>query len=870
MTGERDASFVRLLEQVAAAEAAAPSISEALRACMRAVCAWTGWPVGMIHLPAGGDTDAHMSPGDAWIGYPPDRYAAFRAATEALRLAPGAGLPGRVMADGAAAWVPDVTVDGRLPRAGAARAAGLRGAFAFPVAGDDELFAVLEFFSTAAAEPDERLLEAGAHLGRQLGRAIAGRRAAKALRASEERLRSLTEAATDAIIAADAGGRIVSWNSGAQAIFGYEAQEVLGRSLSIVIPERFRAAHDAGLARVVKHGEPAARVMGKTVEVAGLRSDGREFPLEMSLGTWVGEQGRFFIGVLRDISERRQAEQRLHLLLEEAPDAIIELDADGAVTVANAQIEMLLGRSRDGLLGRLATDFVIEADRRAVRHRFFAALSAIKDLDGPAGADQLQATVLRQDGTTVPVDMTFRPLQTPSGPAMTVILRDATERTRFEGELQHLADHDALTGLFNRRRFETELDRHVAHSERYGTGALLFLDLDAFKYVNDTYGHKAGDQLIQTVAGLLAGRLRHGDVTARLGGDEFAILLPHADVEQAQIVAADLLQAVRGAHISGHPHVRTTASIGVVASNGDEVESDQQLVQADLAMYEAKEAGGDRAIVFNPAAVGGLAARLRWTDRIRRALAEDSFVLHCQPIFDLQADRVTQHELLLRLPDDDGGLIPPIEFISIAERFGLIAAIDRWVTGQAIDLIASHESEGRTLRLEVNLSGKTIGDSELLELVRRRLVETQIDASCLVFEITETAAIADMQQAREFATSLRSLGCRFALDDFGSGFSSFSYLKHLPVDYIKIDGDFIRNLTQSSTDQLVVRSMVDIARGLGMQTIAEFVEDSATVTMLHGQGVDYAQGYYHGRPLPVAQALASAGRKPSVLSAPAA
>ena len=303
--------------------------------------------------------------------------------------------------------------------------------------------------------------------------------------------------------------------------------------------------------------------------------------------------------------------------------------------------------------------------------------------------------------------------------------------------------------------------------------------------------------------------------------------------------------------------VSTTASIGVVPFGHGDAHVDDVLAAADMAMYAAKEAGGNRSYVLDDEDefVGEMQARLAWAHQIRRALDEDRFVLYWQPIIDLQTGLVTHREVLLRMVGDDGAIIPPGAFIDTAERFDLIQEIDRWVVLAAIRLLAQDDQwDGR---IEVNLSGKSIGDPALPALIEQELLQSGVDPARLVFEITETAAIANMELARAFAERLKGVGCRFALDDFGAGFSSFYYLKHLPLDYLKIDGDFIRSLTSSDTDQLVVRSMVDIARGMGMKTIAEFVEDAETATMLRAMGVDYSQGYHHGRPLPVGDAVPS-------------
>ncbi len=438
-------------------------------------------------------------------------------------------------------------------------------------------------------------------------------------------------------------------------------------------------------------------------------------------------------------------------------------------------------------------------------------------------------------------------------------VQDISERRAKAAQYDYLMDHDALTGLFNRRRFDQELDQQVERAARYQSGgALLMIDLDHFKAVNDTFGHKAGDDLLRAIAAELRRRSRKSDVLARLSGDEFALLLPRADVEQATYLAEALVRGVRQ-HVAtlGEKTIPMTTSIGV-ALLGKGLTGAQVLAYADQAMFEAKEAGRDRVSVYRSASGHPrYPGRVDEAGRLRRALNEDRLLLHAQPIEDLVTGATSQYELLVRLQDSASGeLLMPGAFLYVAERFDMIQEIDRWVVDQAIGLIATHAAAGRTLLLEVNLSGKSIGDQALAAFVERRLAESGADARSLIFEITETAAIANLEDAQRFADRLRRLGCRFALDDFGAGFGSFYYLKHLPFDFIKIDGDFIRGLAASPTDQLVVEAIVTIARGMGKRTIAEFVGDEETSELLADAGVDYAQGYHIGRPAPLEQSLA--------------
>jgi diguanylate cyclase (GGDEF)-like protein len=447
------------------------------------------------------------------------------------------------------------------------------------------------------------------------------------------------------------------------------------------------------------------------------------------------------------------------------------------------------------------------------------------------------------------------------------VWHDVTDRNAVHRRLQHLADHDPLTGLVNRRRFEQEVERHLALCRRYGgRGAVLLIDIDHFKYVNDTLGHGAGDELIGQIADALRRRLRESDVLARLGGDEFAVLLPQVDVAAAMTVANSLVEDLRG-HARGKSDGRlrpVTASIGVALIGPDELNADEVLTQADLAMYDAKEAGRDRAAIYRDEATetqagtgaetAGIRTRVRWLDRVQAALEHDRFVLHGQPIVDLASGAVVAHELLLRMIGDDGELIPPAAFLPVAERFGLIPAVDGWVIDKAITLAAAHGA-----RFSINLSAKSLAHGGLIGHIAERISTSGVDPTLLTFEITETAAVTNIALARTFAAGLHDLGCRLSLDDFGAGFGTFSYLKHLPFDEVKIDGEFVSGCTTSAFDQTVIDAVVRMATSLGKSTVAEFTGDRETADLLRDAGVTYAQGFYLGRPGPLPQQVSMSG-----------
>jgi two-component system cell cycle response regulator len=432
----------------------------------------------------------------------------------------------------------------------------------------------------------------------------------------------------------------------------------------------------------------------------------------------------------------------------------------------------------------------------------------------------------KQSGPTPP---------TPTQAADLVVSREAAARTRLEAQLSFQSDHDLLTGLLNRRRFAEELERMLRYASRYDrSGALLILDLDDLKLVNDVHGHTTGDEAVKIVAREILGRTRATDFVARLGGDEFAIALQEVDERQALTVAEEIRERLSECEID--PPMRLSG--GIALFDGDqEFVADDLLTAADMALYDAKEAGRGQIRVYS----GDAGAALGWVQRIRDALAEQRFVLYGQPIVDLRRGRSTHRELLVRMLSDDGDAIPPSAFIPTAERFGLINDIDRWVTSEGLALAC------RGIAVSINLSAHSIGDPRILELVGSAVLGGLAKGRA-IFEITETAAMTNMQDARVFTEALKELGCDLALDDFGTGFGSFTYLKHLPSRYLKIDVEFVRDLASNETDQHVVKSITDVGHSLNKLIIAEGVESRAVLHALRRYGVDYAQGFYLGVP----------------------
>ena len=559
------------------------------------------------------------------------------------------------------------------------------------------------------------------------------------------------------------------------------------------------------------------------------------------------------VGICQDVTDEVRAEEadaRLAAVVTSSEDAIVSHDLEGVITTWNPGAERLYGYSAEEALGA-RVDLLLPAARAEAESRM------TDQLRHGERVDPYETQRIRKDGSLVDVSLSVAPIIGPRGKVEGVssIARDITERRGFEERLVYLADHDALTGLFNRRRFEEELAAQLAHAERYGNGGVvLVLDLDNFKYVNDTLGHGSGDELLRSLGRLLERRMREADVVARLGGDEFAVIVPYAGPDEARVVAEDLLQAVRHSALVTEGHsIRITASIGAAIYDDRSIRADDLLAAANRAMHSAKDTGRDRHVLQTPDhwQEARRLARKDWEHRIHAALDNDLFVLHCQPILDLATGAVSQWELLLRL-DDEEDLVPPQAFLGVAERLGLVQAIDRWVVCQAIELLATHRRAGRELRLEANLSARSVGDRELTALIEREIASAGVPPGDLILEITETAAIANMDEARRFADELTAAGCSFALDDFGTGFGSFYYLKHLDADYLKIEGDFVSS-PRERKDELVVEAIVHVASGLGKRTIAEYVTDAPTVERMRDLGVDYAQGFHVGRPFPVSE-----------------
>jgi diguanylate cyclase (GGDEF)-like protein/PAS domain S-box-containing protein len=680
----------------------------------------------------------------------------------------------------------------------------------------------------------------------------------RALEEAEKRFANAFEEAPIGMALVGLDGKFMRVNRAMPEIVGYQAEQLLELTFQeITHPDDLDA--DLELVRQLVAGELRSYRMEKRY----LRSDGEQCWVLLSVSLVRDDTGEplYFVSQIEDVTERRrsedalrEAEDRFRSAFEEAPIGMAMNSVDGRFLRVNRALCEITGYSREQLEA---------TSHRSITHPDDLARNDRGCAEVVAGATshyRSEQRYIHADGHMVPVDLSATVVRDGDGEPIHLLtqVQDITERKRFEGQLQYLADHDSLTGLFNRRRFEEELTRELATAERYESKvALLAIDLDDFKYINDSLGHSIGDELIVRVGQAVRARVRRTDVLARLGGDEFAVILPRVDETGAIEVAESLLEAVGEVDLvglGGRGGGRVSASIGVAMFHAaSKLTAEELLVEADIAMYDAKEAGRARAVLYDAAEdrEERMLSRMTWADRIRDALASDAFTLYAQPVMSLNGDPVARTELLLRMLGEDGDVIPPGSFLYIAERFDLVQEIDRWVVSRAIELLAEEQAAGREIVLCVNLSAKSVVDPALPEHIAGELKRYGADARGLCFEVTETAAVVNIDRARRFASLAAELGCEFALDDFGAGFASFYYLKHLAFDLLKIDGEFVTDLTMSLTNQLVVKAVVDIARGLGKRTIAEFVEDAETLELLRGMGVDFAQGFYVARPAPL-------------------
>ena len=554
--------------------------------------------------------------------------------------------------------------------------------------------------------------------------------------------------------------------------------------------------------------------------------------------------------------EKERAEVTLHSI----GDAVIITDAAARVEYLNPLAEELTGWRTEEAAGRPLREVfnIVNGFTRAPEANPVEICLRENRVVGLSN----NALLVSRDGREYMVEDSAAPIRDREGRIVgaVMVFYDVTSMRHAPHILSYHATHDALTGLVNRREFERRLVELLTDAKASGRDhALCYVDLDQFKLVNDTCGHAAGDRLLRQLTYLLQQRLRDTDTLARLGGDEFGVLLVNCPLPQALRIAQELCRVVKDFRFQWNDQVfDISASIGLVPVTRESANPQELLSQADAACFAAKEKGRNRVQVYRPedTEVARRHGEMQWVPRILRAMEKGRLRLYCQPIVPLRGGAERRCEILLRMLDEQGELIPPGAFIPAAERYGLMPQVDRWVVERALTTL-----EGRlgARMCAINISGASLGDRDFLGFVREQLRRHAIPPGAICFEITETAAVVNLQEAANFIETLRAEGCCFALDDFGSGLSSFTYLKNLPVDFLKIDGTFVRDLVDDPLDHAMVRAINEIGHLMGVRTVAEFVEDETVLARLREMGVDYAQGFGIARPHPIARCVVGCG-----------
>src|SRR5215208_6416235 len=688
------------------------------------------------------------------------------------------------------------------------------------------------------------------------------------LRKSEARYRTVLDAAFDAIVTIKPDGIVRWFNRGAERIFGHRAEEVIEQPVTLLMPERYRDLCVAGLHRYLRTGE--ARVVGGTTELVGLRKDGSEFPIEMSLGETHENGERLFTGVIRDVTKRKRAEDALdrlsrqhEMVLKSAGEGIFGLDLHGHATFVNPAAEHMTGWDTKELLGRPLHDVLHHSKPNGAPYPREQCPIRAALVDG-ATHSRDDEVFWRKGGTSFPVEYVSTPiLQDSEVVGSVVTFKDITERKALEEQLRHQAFHDPLTGLPNRALFMDRLEHALARANRRGSKvAVLFMDLDNFKITNDSLGHEIGDQLLIAVAERIKACLRLEDTAARLGGDEFTILVEEVHgVSDAARVAERIAESLQCPFALDQQEYFFTTSIGIALSSPLQKPPADLLRHADLAMYQAKHKGKARYEVFEPSMGTGVLERLRLENELRRALEWGEFKVYYQPVVMLEGGRIVGAEALVRWEHPTRGLLLPDTFLSVAEDSGLIVQIGEGVLREACSQMQAWQERYPSvppLTVSVNLSPKQFFRPELVAEI---LVESEIYPGSLQLEITEGTMMSNgVHSADHTLHNLKNLNVQLAVDDFGIGYSSLSYLKRFPVDFLKIDRSFIAGLGQytdgTSKDTEIVSAMIDLTHALGLKAVAEGVETSEQLACLRNLRCDLAQGNYFSEPLP-SEALAN-------------
>jgi diguanylate cyclase (GGDEF)-like protein/PAS domain S-box-containing protein len=739
---------------------------------------------------------------------------------------------------------------------------GIAAAWSFPLFGEAQrVIGTLDVYVDESRAPQTDELDKISRLARLAGIAIKRQLDEERLRASEARYRGLFENTVDGVYIASRDGEIITANPALVEMLGYNSVEDLkaaGRTTMLYVNPIDR---ERVFARLEANG------FVRNFEYRLQRKDGKQIVvLENSRAIYDDDETIVaHEGTITDITDRKRAEtrvfeekERAQITLQSIGDGVITTDADGKVDYINPVAQDLTGYDLRSACGMAVTDLMMIVNEHTRASCENPVMRCIKE--GRVITLPENSVLITKNGDEVPIQDSAAPIRDRIGNIIgaVMVFHDVSKESRLFRQLSYQASHDALTGLINRREFENRLvgALDAIRENADETHALLYIDLDQFKVVNDTFGHTAGDALLRQLSEIIQTKIRSTDVLARLGGDEFGILLERCSKERAVEVAEAIRSAIEGHRFEWQESFTTVrCSIGVVLVTNDNRNDVAGLMSsADVACYSAKDMGRNQVHFYRDSDASLRHEEMKWVSKITSAVEEDRFELFFQPIIGIRnADTRKHYELLLRMRDEEGELVGPDQFIPAAERYNLMSTLDRWVIHEVLSKLADRRDDGAArYTLAINLSGTSLSEDRFLDFVIDELVRQKLPEGAICFEITETAAISNLARVVHFMQTLKKLGCMFSLDDFGSGLSSFTYLKNLPVDYLKIDGHFISKVAEDSVDESMVRAIHEVGHALGIETIAEHVETKAVLDKLGSLGVEFAQGYYIARPTSVA------------------
>ena len=736
---------------------------------------------------------------------------------------------------------------------------GIMATWSFMIRGAaGHIVGTLDVYLDEARSPTTQELDQLSGMARLAGIAIKRQRDEDKLRSSEARYRGLFESVVDGVYIASRDGDIVTANPALVEMLGFDSVEDMRAAGKTSVLYVNPIDRERVFARLEAHG------VVKNFEYRLRKKDGSQIVVLDNSRAILDDDGKLVAheGSITDITERKLAEtrvfeekERAQVTLQSIGDGVITTDANGCVDYINPVAQDLTGWDMRSARNIPITDIMMivnENTRASVENPVIRCLKEGRTI---TLADN--SILITKEGDEVPIQDSAAPIRDRIGNIVgsVMVFHDISKDSRLFRQMSYQASHDSLTGLINRREFENclanTLDKTRESDE--DNHALLYVDLDQFKVVNDTFGHTAGDALLCQLTEKIQTNIRSTDLLARLGGDEFGIFLEHCSKAKAIEVAEAIRGAIEGYRFEWKESSTTIrCSIGIVMVTSENADVASVMSSADVACYSAKDMGRNQVHIYKDSDASMRHEEMKWVSRITSAIDDERLELFFQPIIgigDEYGQRRGHYELLLRMRDEKGELVGPEQFIPAAERYNLMPTVDRWVVREAVTKLADRNDDGEAgYTLAVNLSGTSLSEDRFLEFVIDELQKHNLPDGAICFEITETAAISNLSRVVHFMKELKKLGCKFSLDDFGSGLSSFTYLKNLPVDYLKIDGQFIRNVINDSVDESMVKAISQVGHAMGIEMIAERVESRQVLDKLGSLGVEFAQGYFIARP----------------------